>query len=69
MQTAFEVFVAIEIAIGFLDHDVPLEQETLEDFTDVERWEAGFARAACEVLQVEKHRHSGVGFLHGHVLA
>jgi len=60
MQTAFEVLVALEITIGFLHHDVALEQQALEHFLDVEAWVLGVACAKCNVFQVQENRHGGV---------
>jgi len=45
VQAALEILVAIEIAIGFLDDDVALEQQTLEHFFDVETRVLGVASA------------------------
>jgi len=60
VQAALEVFVAIEIAIGLLDHDVALEQQALEHLLDIEARVAGVARAQGDVLQIEEHGHRGI---------
>ncbi len=36
VQAALEVLVAIKVAVGLLDHDVALQQQTLENLLDVE---------------------------------
>ena len=61
VQSALEVLVALEIAVGLLDHDVALEQQSLEHLLDVETRILGIARAEGDVLQIEEDRHGGVG--------
>src|SRR4030095_3547282 len=57
MQTALDLRVAAKIAIGLLDDDVPLEQQSLEHLADVELRDLSIASTQCDVLQVEEHGH------------
>jgi len=43
--------VALKIAVGFLDHDLALEQQTLEHLADVERGKVRVVRAQRDVFQ------------------
>ncbi len=61
VQAALEVLIALEVAIGLLDHDVALEQETLEHLLDVETRVLGVARAQRDIFQVKENRHGGIG--------
>ena len=54
VEVAFERFVAVEVAIGFLDDDVAFEQQAFEDFLDAERRVAGVERAARDVASIVK---------------
>lgn len=63
MQAAFEILVAIKIAVGFLHHDVAFEQQPLQHFANIEGGKAGLARADRDVFQIEEDGHGGVGFL------
>ena len=66
VQTALEVLVPVEVAVGFFDDDVTLEQQALEHLFDVEARVFGVARTESNVLEVEKHRHGGIGGRVGH---
>ena len=66
VQPALERLVAVEIAIGLLDHDVALEQQALEHFPDVERGKLGLEGADGDVFQVEEDGHRGVGIGSAH---
>ena len=68
VQVALELLVAVEVAVGLLDDDVPFEQEAFEHFLDVERRVMGIVGAEGDVLQVEEHRHGRVGVLRVHDL-
>ena len=66
VQPALECLVAVEIAVGFLHHDVALEKQTLDHFANVERRKLRFMRAYRDILQTEKDRHCRVGFGRAH---
>ena len=66
VQPALKRLVTVEIAVGFLDDDVALEQQTLEHLADVERGKLRIMRAERDVFQVEEHSHRGVRILHTH---
>ena len=61
VQAAFEDFVAVEIAVGFFDDDVALEQQAFEHLLNLEGRVMGVVGAKGDVLQVEEHRHRGIG--------
>jgi hypothetical protein len=61
VQAAFEVFVAVEIAVGFFYHDMALQEQAFQHFFDVEAWVFGIARAQSDILEIEKNGHGGVG--------
>jgi hypothetical protein len=56
----FETFIAVPVAVGFLDHDAALEQQAFEDRLDVEFLVIRIAHAECDVLEVAEHRHADV---------
>src|SRR5439155_25360734 len=58
--------VALKLAVGFLDHDLALEQQTLEHLADVERGKVRVMCAQRDVFQVEEHSNRGVRILHAH---
>src|SRR5438445_9448720 len=66
VQPPLKRLVALEIAVGFLDHDLALEQQTLEHLADVERGKVRVMRAQRDVFQVEEHSHRGIRILHTH---
>ena len=66
VQPPLKRLVALKIAVGFLDHDLALEQQTLEHLADVERGKVRVMRAQRDVFQVEEHSHRGVRILHTH---
>ena len=63
MQVALKRLVALEVAVSFLDDDMPLEQQPFEHLLNVERRVVGIVGAERDVLQVEVHRHGRVGVL------
>ncbi len=68
MQIALEDLVAVEVAVGFLDDDVALEQEAFEDFLNFEAGVIGVERPEGDVLEVEEHGHCCIGILCTHVI-
>ncbi len=52
MERTLEGFVAGEIAVGFFDDDVALDEETLEDLAYIELGKVGVLRAEGDVLQI-----------------
>ena len=54
MHVDFEVLVALPVAIGFLDHDIALDQQSLQHFLDVESGIACVTHAKGDVLEVAK---------------
>ena len=64
VQPPLKRLVALKIAIGFLDHDLALEQQTLEHLADVERGKVRVMRAERDVFQVEEDCHRGVKLAH-----
>src|SRR5439155_16481148 len=66
VQSPLKRLVALKIAVGFLDHNLALEQQTLEHLADVERGKVRVMRAQRDVFQVEEHSHCGVMVLHTH---
>ena len=67
MQPALKSLVAIEIAIGLLDDDVPLEEQPVGDLADIESGKLRFMCADGDVLQVKKYSHRGVGVGQAHL--
>jgi hypothetical protein len=68
VQPPLKRLVALKIAVGFLDNDLALEQQTLEHLAYVERGKVRVMRAQRDVFQVEEHGHGGVRILHTHQL-
>ena len=68
VQAALELLVAVEVAVGLLDHDVAFQQEPFEHLLDVERGEVGVAGAERDVLEIEVHRHRRIGFFGTHLV-
>src|SRR4029077_18628434 len=66
VQPPLKRFVALKIAVGFLDHDLALEQQTLEHLADVERGKVRVMCAQRDVFQVEEYSHRGARFSHSH---
>jgi len=66
VQPPLKHLVALKIAVGFLDHDLALEQQTLEHLADVERGKVRVMRAQRDVFQVEEYSHRGIRILHAH---
>ena len=54
MHVDFEVLVALPVAIGFLDHNIALDQQSLQHFLDVESGIACVTHAKGDVLEVAK---------------
>ena len=67
MQVAFEFFVALEVAVGLLHNDLPLEQEPFKHFLNVKPGVMGIACPEGDVLQIEEHRHGRVGIRGAHL--
>src|SRR4029078_1587278 len=61
VQPAFECLVSVKITISLLNNDVTLQEQTFEDFLDIEGRELGFVRADCDVFQIKENRHRGFG--------
>src|SRR4029077_9871793 len=66
VQPSLKRLVTLKIAVGFLDHDLALEQQTFEHLADVERWKVRVMRAQRDIFQVEEYGHRGVRILHTH---
>ena len=66
VQSAFESFVTLEIAIRLFHHDVALEQKALDHFANVEGRELRVVRAERDVFQIKKNGHRGLGILSAH---
>src|SRR5213083_3292309 len=66
VQPSLKRLVALKIAVRFLDHDLALEQQTLEHLADVERGKVRVMRTQRDVFQVEEYSHRGVRILHTH---
>jgi hypothetical protein len=61
-----EFLVARPVAVGFLDHDAALQQQSLEDLVDVELGVFRVAHAESNVLEVAEQRHAGDFGIAGH---
>jgi hypothetical protein len=59
MHGAFVGLVAGPVAVGLLDDDVSLYQETLKDFGDLKARELGLARSDGDVFEVAKDGEDG----------
>src|SRR6266581_278322 len=57
MHVGFELLVPFPIAIGFLQHDAPLQEQSLEDLVDVELSVFCVTHAERDVLEVAEKRH------------
>ena len=64
-----EFLVALPVAIGLLDDDAALEQQTLQHRPDVELLEFGVAHTQRHVLEVAEKRHADVFVGVVHVLS
>ena len=58
MHGPLEVLVTTPVAVGLLDHDVALEQQTLNDFLDVKLRVVRIPHAQGDVLKIAEHRHA-----------
>ena len=64
-----EFFIAIPIAVSFLDHDAALHQQAFQHARDIEFRVLGIAHAERDVFEVAKQRKDQVVIVIGHAQA
>ena len=50
VEVSLKLLIAVEITVGLLDHDVALQQETLQHLLDVEPWKPRITGSKGDVL-------------------
>src|SRR5690606_11813308 len=60
VQRSLEFLVPIEVTVGFLDDDIALQQQSLENLADIELGKARINGAPRNVLQIQKDGESEI---------